>query len=109
MLTGSSIEFVTGSTVISTSSTVRASEQQVSSNVAGETVILSVDDGMYYGLDAVGTRIWTLLQEPRAVEEIHRRLIDEYDVPSEQCMRDLLDLLEELRERQLIIVQEEPS
>lgn len=92
-------------TVISGSSTVRASDEQISSDLSGETVILSLDEGVYYGLNSVGTHIWTLLQEDRSVEELHRELVNTYDVSSEQAMEDLLDVLQELRDRQLIIVE----
>ena len=49
---------------LSAASRVVASRNQVSTNVAGETVILGMGEGIYYGLDSVGTRIWALIQEP---------------------------------------------
>ncbi len=93
-------------TAIDPSTVVCASESQVSSDLAGETVILNVSDGVYYGLDPVGTRIWTLVQEPRTVTDIHHQLLEEYDVTSERCMEDLLHLLAELREHELITLGE---
>lgn len=92
-------------TAIDTSSIVCASKDQVSSDLGDETVILNVSDGVYYGLDTVGTRIWALIQEPHSVEAIHQELLDEYDVTPERCMEDLLDLLEELREHELITMR----
>ena len=38
------------------------------SDVQGdEVVLLNLRDGVYYGLDGVGARVWTLVQEPRTV------------------------------------------
>jgi hypothetical protein len=91
--------------MLSGSATIRASDQQVSSDLSGETVILNLEDGVYYGLNSVGTHIWTLLQEDRSVEELHRQLVKTYDISPEQCMEYLLALLEELHERQLIVVE----
>src|SRR2546430_12237463 len=50
---------------------------------------------VYYSLDAVGSRIWALVQSPRSVREIRDTLLAEYDVPAERCERDLLGRSEE--------------
>lgn len=92
---------------ISTDSVVVAVEQQVSSQLGDETVILHLEDGIYYGLDPVGTSIWNLMQEPRRVGEIRDRIVDEYDVEPGRCECDLIALLEDLSERRLIDVSEE--
>jgi hypothetical protein len=83
-----------------------ALDRQVSSQVGDETVILHLEDGVYYGLDPVGTSIWRLLQEPRSVAEIRDRIIEEYDVDAERCERDLDMLLRDLAARGLIDVSE---
>lgn len=69
---------------------------QVSSDLADEAVVLSLRNGNYYGLDPVGARIWSLIQTPRRVDELGAAIVAEYDVTPEQCMRDLLALLEDL-------------
>jgi hypothetical protein len=83
-----------------------ASDQQISSQLGDETVILDLEDGVYYGLDPVGTSIWRLLQEPRPIAEIRDRIVEEYDVDPERCERELLALLRDLAERRLIDVLE---
>jgi hypothetical protein len=89
---------------ISLNSTVVAVEDQVSSQVGDEAVILHMRDGIYYGLDPVGAGIWELLQEPRTVHEIRDRLLSEYEVEGARCEADLLSLLQELMERRLVRV-----
>jgi Coenzyme PQQ synthesis protein D (PqqD) len=59
------------STAISDRSVVAAAKDQVSCDLAGEAAILNIKNGVYYCLDPVGARIWSLMQEPRAVAEIH--------------------------------------
>lgn len=88
-------------------SVVVAAPQQVSSDLAGETVILNLHDSSYYGLDEVGTRIWALIQTPIRVADIRDALLDEYDVEAAQCEADLLDLLREMAKRRLMIIQQE--
>jgi hypothetical protein len=91
--------------VVSGSSTVVAAKDQVSSDLGGEVAILDLKAGVYYGLDAVGARIWSLIQEPRTVNEIRDILLEEYEVEPERCERDLLVLLQRLADERLIEVE----
>ena len=81
---------------VSVHSTVAAAEAQVSSDLGGDVAILATKAGGYYGLDAVGARIWNLIQEPKTVPEIRDTLLEKYDVERERCERDLLALLQRL-------------
>ena len=91
--------------MVSGSSTVVAAKDQVSSDLGGEVAILDLKAGVYYGLDAVGARIWSLIQEPRTVNEIRDILLEEYDVEPERCERDLLALLRRLADEGLVEVR----
>lgn len=94
---------------LSNRSVVVASKDQVSCDLAGEAAILNIKNGVYYGLDPVGARIWNLMQEPRAVAEIRDAITSEYDVEPERCARDLASLLEKLHAEGLIEVKESPA
>jgi hypothetical protein len=59
-------------------------------------------DGEYYGLDAVGARVWTLLATPQRVSELVSAVTREFDVRADECERDVLALLDELAERRLV-------
>ena len=84
---------------------VVAARDQVSVEVEGEAVILSLADGVYYGLDPVGARVWTLLEEPRTVAELRDAVVAEWDVDAPAAERDLLALLEALAARGLVEVR----
>jgi hypothetical protein len=83
-------------------SRVVVSDEQVHTSLGDEAVILGLEDGVYYGLDAVGARVWSLLAEPRRVSEIVAAVTEEFDVGRERCEQDVLALLGELAERRLI-------
>jgi hypothetical protein len=83
-------------------SCVVVSDEQVSTALGDETVILGMQDGVYYGLDAVGARIWALLASPRRVSDLVRILCDEFDVSPDRLERDVLTLLDELADHELI-------
>lgn len=88
--------------MVSKNAIVVATQEQVSSDLAGEAVILNLKNGMYYGLDAVGARIWTLIQQPQSVAALRDTIVAEYDVEAERCERDILTLLTNLAAAQLI-------
>lgn len=82
--------------------TIVAAKDQVSCNLAGETVILNFKSGVYYGLDPVGTFIWNLVQNPKTLEDVREALLNEYQVEPDRCERDLLILIEDLAAAGLI-------
>ena len=91
---------------ISGRSMVVVTDEQVSCDLADEVAILDLQPGIYYGLDAVGARIWSLIQEPKTVTEVCNSLPEEYDVDPERCERDLMVLLQVLADRGLIKVKD---
>jgi hypothetical protein len=77
-------------------------EQVMARQVGEETVILDLASGTYFGLDPVGARIWQLLTEGRTLGEVCATMLAEYEVTREDIERDVLNLAEELRAKQLI-------
>lgn len=92
---------------VSMSSSIVVAKEQVSSSLGDEVAILHLRAGKYYGLNAMGARIWSLIQKPRIVEEVRDVLVNEYDVQPERCERDLLALLQELADEGLIELTDE--
>ena len=88
--------------VLTLDTVVVASPEQVSSKLGEEVVILNLRNGVYYGLDPIGTRIWELIQEPRSVRQVCEVLLEEYDVTFEQCAEDVLALMRDLQAQGLI-------
>ena len=93
---------------ITATSTVVASKDQVSSDLAGETVLLSMQSAMYYGLDEVASRIWELVRDPIRVSEVRDAILSEYDVEPDRCEADVLTFLRELAAKGLIEVSNGP-
>lgn len=89
--------------------TVVAAQNQLFSDLDGEAVILNLKTGVYHGLDAVGAKIWHLLQETRSVDDILKTLLEEYEVEPDRCMQELSVLLQELADQKLIEVRSEAT
>jgi hypothetical protein len=66
-----------------------------------EAVLLDLESGTYFGLNAVGTRVWQLLAEHADLKTVLNTLADEYDADLAELERDLLTLSEELCARGL--------
>jgi PqqD family protein of HPr-rel-A system len=84
------------------SDTVTIPTQVMARQVGDETVILDLASGTYFGLDAMGTRIWQLIGQGQTLAEICTVLLTEYDVSAEELERDLLRLVQELDAQGLI-------
>ncbi len=87
---------------LSLSLQVKPSEDVVWRDLQGESVLLDLKSGVYFGLDTVGTRIWTLLQAQSDLQAVLEALLREYEVTEEICARDLLDLVSVLAEKGLV-------
>lgn len=73
-------------------------------DLAGDTAILHLDTGTYFTLNAVATAIWRLLQEPARVSDLHRFLVERYEVEAESCAGDLQSLLHDLLAHDLVTI-----
>jgi Coenzyme PQQ synthesis protein D (PqqD) len=67
----------------------------------GEAVLLEPDSGTYFGLNAVGTRIWRLLVEQGRLALVLDALVREYDAPADRLEEDLLHLVRRLSDASL--------
>ena len=76
--------------------------QVMAREVGNETVILDLANGTYYGLDPVGARIWQLMADGQTLTQVCEIMLDEYEVTRENIERDVLALVQKLRERQLM-------
>jgi hypothetical protein len=83
----------------------RKKAELLESDVDDEIVALDMDKGQCYGLNAVGSRVWRLLDEPRSVHEICSTLQGEYEVEPEECREEVSRLLADLQSEGLIEIQ----
>ena len=74
--------------------------------LSGETVLLNLESGIYYGLDPVGTRVWQLLLQGQTIADICGTMSDEYDVAPDLLRDDVVRLVGELRERGIVTPRE---
>ena len=64
--------------------------------VGGETLLLDLASETYFGLDAVGTRIWHLLIEHGSLRSVYDAMLNEFDVEPTRLQDDLLNHVAQL-------------
>jgi len=77
-------------------------EQILAQEVAGTVVLLTLDTGQYYALEAVGARAWELCDGSRTLAAIAARIAREYDAPIGRIEQDLIELFTELTDENLV-------
>lgn len=87
---------------VTESTTVVATDEQLSTTIDGEAVILQLESGRYYGFNEVASRIWELVQEPRTIGEVRDEVLSTYDVSSDRCTQDVRSILSEMAAADLI-------
>jgi hypothetical protein len=89
---------------------IAASREHVAAQLPDELVILSVKNEQYFGLNAVGAAIWSLIQEPRTIGAVCEGVRREYpDVEAERCAADAIRLIEELIDAGLVELPDPPD
>lgn len=55
------------------------SSSVIATEVDGELVLMSIEDGKYFGLDPIGSEIWRRLDTPKTTEVLTAELQDHFD------------------------------
>ena len=88
--------------MIDRSATLRRNDNHVAAPLEETLVMMDIEAGRYYMLDAVASFVWERLAEPTPVADLVASLCDRYDVSSERCEADILPFLTELHEKGLV-------
>jgi hypothetical protein len=67
-----------------------------------EAVMMSINAGRYYGLNAVASRIWELLETPQNVPELCRQILEEFEVDAPTCETEVRRFIGELLDNGIV-------
>jgi hypothetical protein len=70
--------------------------------VGEEVVMMSVESGHYFGLNAVASRIWELLESPKTVSGLCAQICQEFEIDALTCETEVLKFVGELIDRSLL-------
>jgi hypothetical protein len=80
----------------------RVSADVVFRELDGEAVLLDLASGRYFGLNAVGTRVWTALAGGATAAEAVDAVAAEFDAPPAEIAADIDALVADLIARGLL-------
>jgi coenzyme PQQ biosynthesis protein PqqD len=81
----------------------RRQEQIIVQKGSKDVLLFNMDNGSYYALNEVGNRIWELCDGTHRVAQMVCMLAKEYDASAEIIETDILELLEDLQSKNLIV------
>jgi hypothetical protein len=88
---------------LNSDSLIKRNEEIISSEIDHETVMMDLNFENYFGLEAIGTRIWLLLENETSINTLCEKLTEEFDVEMDQCMKDVLPFLSDLSKNGMIL------
>jgi coenzyme PQQ biosynthesis protein PqqD len=78
-------------------------EQVIAQKASNDLLLFNIDDGNYYSLNEIGSRIWELCDGNHSVSQLVAALAAEYDATNEDLEKDVAELLETLQSGKLIV------
>lgn len=90
--------------MLSLESRVRQADTPLVTEIDGEVVMMDVDSGSYFNLDAIGSDIWRRLAEPVGVSDLCDALAGTYDADIATIRRDVMALLGQMLDKGLVRV-----
>ena len=84
---------------------IKKNQVILSNQIDNETVMMDIEKGEYYGINQVGTRIWSLLEHPHTIEQLCETLLEEFEVTEEECFQDVREFVARLAEKKMIIFE----
>lgn len=89
-------------TNVKLSSTVCHMPNPVAADVAGETVLMSLERSRCYGLGSIGSEMWSRMATPVRVSDLIEEFSQRYEAPPGVIEHDMLQMLTQLANEGLI-------
>lgn len=91
--------------MIETDTVLRRKPDLVESTMDGETVMLDIESGHYFGLSGVGPHLWALLEQDRRAGALVDGVREEFAVSAEDDVQaDIMTFLQQLLDKGLVKV-----
>ena len=76
----------------------------LAADMDGETVMMSIERGEYYGIGGVGSRVWEMLAQPTSINQMIQTICAEYEVEEATCQADMQKFVDQLLQNGLVLV-----
>ena len=83
-------------TSLTNTTRMQRNPELLAAEMDGELVMMSIENGAYYGIGGVGAAIWALLEHPTSIDALVHAICKEYAVDDAVCRTDVLAFAGEL-------------
>lgn len=90
--------------ILNTQSVIVKNKTILENEIDGEKIMMNIDNGEYYGLDKIASHIWELLDNEIVIDDLLRKLLEEYDTDYENCKTDVLEFVTTLINKNLVVI-----
>ena len=88
--------------------TISTSPDVLAAHLAGEAVLLNLDDKSYYRLNETAAVVWAALERGESRDAILEQLVAQYEGEKTQIARELDQVIEEFKTRKLVVEKSTP-
>lgn len=83
--------------------TLKRNPELLAVDMDGETVMMDMDSGNYFGVNSVGSHIWELLETENTVQAIVDSIQNHFDTQAGNNVQDdVLTFLHDMKEQKLV-------
>lgn len=68
----------------------------IATDMDGEMVMMSIEQGHYYGLGGIGPFLWEQVVTPTSIKQLCQRVLQEYEVDEATCRADVSAFVNDL-------------
>jgi hypothetical protein len=90
------------SATLTTATVIRRSGAILASALGEKTVMMDIEQGLYYGLNPVGTSVWQLTEHPTSIQHVCDQLLATFDVSPDRCQRDVMHVISHMLQHDIV-------
>ena len=81
---------------------IRTEDRLKTAHLDGEAIVLDTSSGRYFGVNELGARVLTLIENPVTMQEVCDTLAGEYAVERSRLEQDVAAFLSDLKAKNLV-------
>jgi hypothetical protein len=90
--------------IISKQSVIQQKQETIVSDMDGDTVMMSIQNGKYYNLGSIGGIIWSKIIDPISINKVVEELTLEFEIEKNECEKQVISFIQSLYDEKLITI-----
>jgi Coenzyme PQQ synthesis protein D (PqqD) len=88
---------------------VQRNSEVISAQAGRDLVMVSIENGLYYGVSDVAREIWEAIESPKMISDLIDNLVAAYNIDPSLCEKQTLLFLNDLHAEHLLQVNDAPT